>query len=141
MTLDSSQFRLHDLSQFPMCLFRSTEATEGYASTWIAEMEALVAAGKPFTVVYQALGDEAHEDRKQRGLWLKRNKVELGAVCQATITVEPDAKRRAELEAWAEGAVKAFGIPHKAVPTLADAAAVTLELCVNDTRGHAPADA
>jgi hypothetical protein len=141
MPLDPSRFRLHDLSQFPMCVFRSAEATDGYSAAWITEIEALVAIGKPFTVVYQALGEESHEDRKQRGIWLKQNKAELGEFCLATITVEPDAQRRAELEEWGERAVKAFGIPHRAVATLAEAAAVTLELCVHDTRGDTHASA
>ncbi|MCO4067536.1 hypothetical protein FA101_27655 [Pseudomonas aeruginosa] len=129
MKLDPDEFVIHDLSRFPMCVFREENARPGYARQWEVEMEALLRNGQPFTVVYVELNpEENHEDRKHRGLWLKNNKAELGRCCKALISVEPDAGRRAAAAQQGEVAVKAFGIPHEAVPSVEEAVALTRRL-------------
>ncbi|PCE30122.1 hypothetical protein [Burkholderia ubonensis] len=136
MNLDPQEFVVHDISRFPFCVFRAQAATPGYAPQWEKEIDALMHHGAPFVVVYVSLdADETHEDRKQRAVWLKQNKAALGAVCKALISVEPDPERRISIAALGETAVKAFGIPHEAVASLDEAAALAARL--TDTDGAA----
>ncbi|AOK63104.1 hypothetical protein [Burkholderia ubonensis] len=129
MNLDPQEFVVHDISRFPFCVFRAQAATPGYAPQWEKEIDALVRDGAPFVVVYVSLdADETHEDRKHRAVWLKQNKAALGAVCRALISVEPDPERRARVAEQGEMAVKAFGIPHEAVASLDEAAALAARL-------------
>ncbi len=129
MTIPPNAFRIHDVRRYPLCLFNSAQALDGYAPQWEAEMEALLAAGQPFTIAYVELDPaESHEDRKHRGLWLKRNKERLGRLCKAQISVEPDEARRAAASKQGELAAKAFGIPHEAVASLEEAVALTRRL-------------
>lgn len=129
MSLSPDAFRIHDVRRHPLCIFNPAHAPDGYAPQWQAEMEALLAAGLPFTIAYIELDPvESHEDRKQRGLWLKHNKERLGRLCKAQISVEPDAARRVEAARHGEMAAKAFGIPHEAVATLEEAVALTRRL-------------
>ncbi|WP_321871745.1 hypothetical protein [Burkholderia ubonensis] len=129
MNLDPQEFVVHDISRFPFCVFRAQAATPGYAPQWEKEIDALVREGAPFVVVYVSLdADETHEDRKHRAVWLKQNKAALGAVCKALISVEPDPERRARVAEQGEMAVKAFGIPHEAVASLDEAAALAARL-------------
>ncbi|WP_238891406.1 hypothetical protein [Achromobacter insuavis] len=129
MSIQPDTFRIHDIRRYPLCLFDPAQVHPGYAAQWETEMEALLAAGQPFTVAYVELDPaEPHEDRKQRGLWLKHNKARLGQLCKAQISVEPDAGRRAEADRQGQLAARAFGIPHEAVATLEEAVALTRRL-------------
>lgn len=129
MSLNLNTFSIHDLSQFPFVLFRQEQAGPGYAAQWETEMLALLEHAQPFVLVYDQLRtDESHEDRKHRGLWLKHNKQALGHVCRAMISVEPNPSYRQQVQAMAEGAVKAFGIPHIAVASITEAKAVMQRL-------------
>jgi hypothetical protein len=65
--------------------------------------------------------DEAHDDRKQRGKWLKENRAALAAVCRALITVEPDPKERDAAVANGAGIEKAFGVPFDVAASLDEA--------------------
>ncbi|SAI59643.1 Uncharacterised protein [Bordetella ansorpii] len=110
MSLDPSIFAVHDIREFPFVVFDQAAAKPGHALQWEAEMVALMRHAQPFVVVYDQLDtDETHEDRKHRGVWLKRNKEPLGLVCKALISIEPDNERRAGIQAKSEGTVKAFG--------------------------------
>ncbi|MDP9901751.1 hypothetical protein [Variovorax ginsengisoli] len=123
MTLNSADFTLHDVARFPLVLAKG-ETSPGYAAQWEREMQALLAHGKAFVLVHpQARAEEAHEDRKRRGLWLKQNKQALGACCKAVISVEPDDVRRTALAAQSAMAEKAFGIPMRMAATLEQACA------------------
>ncbi len=70
-------------------------------------MAELLAQGERFGLIYPpAARQEEHEDRKLRGLWLKRNKRNkdaLADVCGALIIVEFDADKRAALEVHMAG--------------------------------------
>lgn len=113
MTLDTSLFTVHDVSEFPFVVYNEDAALPGFAEKWETEMGALVAHNQPFVIVFDQLrAEEDHEDRRRRGIWLKRHKLELRAVCMTMISIEPDLARRAALQATAAIAVKAFGIPH-----------------------------
>lgn len=129
MSIPPDAFRIHDVRRYPLCLFNPTHALDGYAPQWEAEMEALLAAGQPFTIAYVELDPtESHDDRKHRALWLKRNKERLGRLCKAQISVEPDEARRAAASKQGELAARAFGIPHEAVASLEEAVALTRRL-------------
>ncbi|CAB3767507.1 hypothetical protein GQ57_16930 [Burkholderia sp. MSh2] len=136
--LDPNAFALHDIQRFPVCVFRAEHATPGYALRWEREIDTLMRHGEPFVVVYVELAtDESQDDRKHRAIWLKQNKAELGAVCKALISVEPDPERRAEVAEHGEVAVKAFGIPHHAVASFEQAVSLAERL----TRPHPGSDA
>ena len=118
MKLNPDDFKIHDLSRFPLCVFDQEAARTGYAPQWEAEMLALLRHGQPFSVAYVELrADESTEDRRHRAVWLKQNKERLARYCKALISVEPDAGRREQATRQGEVAVKAFGIPHEAVAT------------------------
>lgn len=127
--LDTDQFIIHDISRFPLCVFRNDAAAPGYAAQWATEMAALIAHAAPFVVAFAGTPDgEAHEDRRDRAMWLKQNKAALAQVCRALVTVDADPARRAEAIEQGRMATKAFGIAHEAVATLDDAAALARRL-------------
>ena len=124
MSFDPDSFTVHDISAFPVVRVRSSGMPEGYAPQWVKEMDALLVRGEPYVLMFEGgRVDEAHEDRKQRGLWLKQNKRALQKVCRALISIEPDPLKRAAFRLQAVGAVKAFGIPMDVMPSEAEAAA------------------
>lgn len=134
MRLDPRTFTVHDVSAFPFVVFNQEAARPGYASQWEAEMVALVENGRSFVVVYdQFRADETQADRKHRAVWLKHNKTRLGGVCKMLISIEPDAQRRAQVQALSEIAVKAFGIPYEVVATRDEALAIAYRLTGDDT--------
>ena len=84
--------------------------------------ERIARGDRRFVLVYpQRDREEAHSDRVARGQWLKRNKAALAARCLALIVVEPDAARRAGMEAMFPNLVKAFGTPQATRATAAEA--------------------
>lgn len=116
MSLDIEAFSVHDVSGFPLIRLRPDRMEPGFASQWEIEMDALLLKGRPFVIVFPALRTkESHEDRKRRGIWLKRNKQVLGGLCLCLISVEPDGLKRIALKAQAAMAKKAFGIPAEVV--------------------------
>ncbi|CAM3377822.1 hypothetical protein MEME101129_28845 [Methylobacterium mesophilicum] len=124
--MDRATFTLHDVSDFPIVRMRNDAVRPpGYASVWCREMDALLAGGDPFVLIYDGRRhDEAHDDRVARGLWLKRNKEALGGCCRALIVVEPDPERRHALEAAFPSLIRAFGTPQAACATDREAVAL-----------------
>jgi hypothetical protein len=121
MTLDAADFLLHDIARFPLVLAKG-DTSPGYAAQWEREMQALMGHGKPFVLIHpQARAEEAHEDRKRRGVWLKQNKQALGICYKAVISIEPDDERRAVLAAQSAMAERAFGIPMRVAATMGQA--------------------
>ena len=107
MMLDD--FTVHDVTDFPVVRMR--RVWPGYASQWETEMNALMAQAAPFVVIFDDRPpDEIHQDRRARGLWIKRNKNDLGKICRAVIAVEADPVTRLAMQAQALVAGKAFGI-------------------------------
>ncbi len=112
MTLPIEQFEIHDPSEFPLIRFRAQHARPGYAVQWRLEMELLLAYGQAFAILVTSFdGDEAHEDRKLRAIWLKQNKPALMRLCRGIASVEPDPTRRHALSEMMAGAERAFGVP------------------------------
>ncbi|NYD92319.1 GntR family transcriptional regulator [Sphingomonas melonis] len=126
--MSDSPFTLHDISDYPLVRFVG-EAAEGYAQRWCAEMAQLLARDTRFVLIYPPRRhEEAHADRVARGQWLKHNKEALAARCLAVIVIEPDAARRAEMEAIYPNLVKAFGTPQATRATPAEAEALARHL-------------
>lgn len=94
-----AHFSIHDVSDFPIVRFRPETAVAGYAPLWENDMDALLRHGEPFVLLFEEeRSDEAHIDRKRRGLWLKHNKVALAAICRGLVSIEADAQERARLQ-------------------------------------------
>jgi len=120
--IPTDSFVIHDLSSFPVVRMNDGMATPGYAAQWIKEMDALLAISRPFVMLHGANeGDEGHEDRKARGLWLKRHKEELGRYCVAMIGIEADLLKSEAMRAMSDLATKAFGTPTYVVENERDA--------------------
>ncbi len=116
---------IHDVSDFPIVRFLPEKVHEGYGDAWCTEMDALLVRNAPFVLIYLAAErEEGHGDRKKRGAWLKANKEALAGKCLALIIVEPDAEKRAQLEAMFPNLVRAFGTPQAACATQAEAEAL-----------------
>lgn len=129
MQMEAQFFSLHDIGEFPLVRFIGSTMSAGYATQWCAEMDRLVGEGVPFVLIYPpGEREEVHEDRVTRGGWLKRNKGTLSSQCVALIVIEPDAERRAELEAMFPNLVKAFGTPQATRASPAEAESLARHL-------------
>lgn len=124
-----AHFSIHDVSDFPIVRFRPETAVAGYAPLWENDMDALLRHGEPFVLLFEEeRNEEAHVDRKRRGLWLKHNKVALAAICRGLVSVEGDAQKRVQMQAMAAGAMKAFGILQEVAATREQADALMVWL-------------
>ncbi|TXI11329.1 MAG: hypothetical protein E6Q76_02600 [Rhizobium sp.] len=122
MTFDATTFTLHDVSLWPIVLQSAGSVQPGYAAQWEREMDALLAISMPFVVIME--GGEAaedHGDRKVRGIWLKKNKTALAAICKAVIGIEANAIKRAAIQVQMAIATKAFGTRMELVASREDA--------------------
>ena len=129
MKPDATLYAIHDVSDFPIVRFRPETAVEGYAPLWENDMDALLRHGEPFVMLFeQERSDEAHVDRKRRGLWIKHHKAALAAICRGLVSIEADAQQRARLQAMAVGALKAFGIVQEVAATRDEAEALMVWL-------------
>ena len=129
MKPNPAHFSIHDVSDFPIVRFRPETAVAGYAPLWENDMDALLRHGEPFVMLFEEeRSDEAHVDRKRRGLWLKHNKVALAAICRGLVSIEADAEQRARLKAMAADAIKAFGIVQEVAATREQADALMVWL-------------
>lgn len=112
MKPNPAHFSIHDVSDFPIVRFRPETAVTGYAPLWENDMDALLRHGVPFVLLFEEeRSDEAHVDRKRRGLWLKHNKVALAALCRGLVSVEADAEQRAPA---GDGGRRHEGVRHRA---------------------------
>ncbi|ANY16551.1 hypothetical protein [Bordetella pseudohinzii] len=136
MNLNPQDFLVHDISQHPMVVFRNNAARPGYAKQWEVETASLIRHGVPFVIVYDQLrGDEDHEDRKHRALWLKQNKAEMNRVCKGFISIEPDPVRREEVRQMGLMLARAFGMQHEAVESQAEARTLAQRLASERSSG------
>lgn len=129
MEIQTDLFVIHDLTRFPLVWIKEGVSAPGYAEQWVREMDALVSIAQPFVLLHgTSLGDETHEDRKQRGLWLKHNKEPLKRYCKMMIGIESDLTKRLALKAQSLIATKAFGIPSDVAETIEGAEALAYRL-------------
>ncbi|MDE1149243.1 MAG: hypothetical protein PW843_22000 [Azospirillaceae bacterium] len=117
-------FQLHDVSDFPVVRPRPGPVSPGAGVQWVREMDALLARAQPFVMVMDGSmhEEEAHEDRRERAIWMKQNRDRMAALCRLVVAVEPDAVRRAAFKVQAAIAVKAFGVPMDVTATQEEAA-------------------
>lgn len=122
-------FTVHSLESFPVVWSRRAAIKPGYSAQWEAEMDMLLQRATPFVIVFEeGQPDESHEDRKTRGLWLKRNKLALGTLCKAVLAIEPDMLKRTALKAQSALAAKAFGVAMEIVESKEAAQKLAFEL-------------
>ncbi|MGF6093871.1 hypothetical protein [Pseudomonas sp. 18175] len=125
MPLDTHRFTVHDISHFPLCVIRNDVVVPGYGAQWQAEIEAIMAHGIPFVLMYLEPGDdEAHADRKLRSLWLKTHKEAFGRLCISLISVLADEARRGHFDAMGKMGEQAFGIRYETAATQAEGEAL-----------------
>ena len=139
MQAQASSFHIYDVSNFPLVVGRAEAMLPGYAARWRDEMTALVGQDRAFVLIHTARDEEAHEDRKQRALWLKQHKAPLGRSCRALIHIEPDPDKRAAMAEQAQMAVKAFGVPVAMAATMAEALALGNDALAATTTANAVA--
>ncbi|BAK84700.1 MULTISPECIES: hypothetical protein [Acetobacteraceae] len=118
-TSDAS--KIFDTTGFPLVCLNPDKVVPGYAASWKGEMTALLERDTPFALIYPPAPEEDHDDRKERGLWLKTNREPLSRLCRVMILIEPDATRRSALEEMFPGAERAFGVPQMATASKAEA--------------------
>lgn len=127
-----SEFTVFDVSRFPAVCCHAENMVCGYGRRWQEEMEALIAHGDPFYMIFLP-GDfcEDKADTRLRALWLKANKTQLAMVCRSLISIEADPERRAALTAEKVGLERAFGIPRLVTSSLNEALLVgATSLCL-----------
>ncbi|WP_051303369.1 hypothetical protein [Comamonas composti] len=129
-------FALHDVSAFPLVHTTGLERAPGSGIPWQQEMQALLARGERFVILYPSFHEgeppapdagtqaQLQQDRKARVLWLKQYRSQLAEFCKGLITIEPDDQRRAEEAARYPAMEKAFGVPLRVAASRSDAEAM-----------------
>jgi hypothetical protein len=137
LALNPSSFVIHDVAAFPVVWCRTHRMQPGFSIQWEAEMDALLINARPFVVIFDPGEiEESHEDRKQRGLWLKRNKQAMSGICIGVISIEPDLLQRAAMIAQSLLAAKAFGVATEVAVSIRDAEDKAAELLWTPARSR-----
>ena len=128
------EFKLYDISDFPVVRIQGSLLPSGYAPQWIAEMDALLAQGKPFVFVFlDSAENPAHDDQKAQTKWLKANRKQLKQVCRGFVSIEPDRAKRILKRAQALAITAAFGLRFSIVPDRTEAEAHARRLLAGET--------
>lgn len=136
--MDLTGYRLHDTTDFPVVRLSGRGLPAGYGPQWAAEMDALVARGTPFVLVFlDTVENEAHDDRKRRTVWLKKNRKALAATCRGMVSIEPNAATRMAKRAQGAALAVALGVRLKLAADRAEAEALARRLLA----GEDPPDA
>jgi len=122
--MNPNDFQVHDVADFPLVRLMPEGLPEGYAVQWEAEMETLIKQPEPFVMVVAALEgehQEAHEDRKRRTLWMKRNRDALARRCRGMVAVEPNAGKRMLMQTQSAALAGLFKVRLRIVATAEEA--------------------
>ncbi|MFK0091877.1 hypothetical protein [Pseudomonas sp. NPDC090592] len=120
--MNIEDFQVHDIRAFPLCRIEPDAVLPGYGRQWARELDALMARGEAFVLIYrEPADDEPHEDRKLRTQWLKQHKVAFAALCRGIISVLDDAARRAHFDEMGRMGEQLFGIRYRTATTLGEA--------------------
>jgi hypothetical protein len=115
-------FKLHDVSRFPIVVLHGRGLPAGYGPTWATEMEMLLNQDRPFVMIFpDSVENEDHEDQKLRTVFLKTNKSRLAEQCQGIFSVEPNKAKRLLKRAQGAALAAAFGLRLRIAATLEDA--------------------
>lgn len=115
MTLDD--FKIHDVRAFPIVRLFPESLPAGYSLLWEEEMDALLGQPTPFVILMgnTEVAVEAHEDRKRRTLWLKRNRDGLEQRCKGLVGVQPNAVKRLVMQTHSATLSALFKVPLRIV--------------------------
>ncbi|KWC75463.1 ATP--cob(I)alamin adenosyltransferase [Burkholderia cepacia] len=133
-------------TEFPFVWLRYTGSTHTDPASLIAELDALLARREPFVLLTDDApsgndrGADDHELRKQLAKWSKANRAQSHEWISAMIAIEPDAARRAALDAFSGAFEKVWGYPLNAAATRDDALALAQRLLDDPARGGAAAN-
>lgn len=109
--MNADQFFFHDLTEFPIVISRHGNAPQGYAVTWIREMEMLVDNPESFVmIVPEMASDTAHEDRKAMVTWQTTNMDRIKARCRAFVAIESEPAALEKIRKQGEKMTRAFGL-------------------------------
>jgi hypothetical protein len=118
----TEDFKLHDVSRFPLVVLHGRGLPPGYGPTWAKELDALLSQSHPFVMVFpDSVEDETHEDQKLRTVFLKANKERLAAKCQGIFGVEPNKAKRILKRAQGAVIAAAFGLNFRVAATVDEA--------------------
>jgi hypothetical protein len=124
-----SELRFHDTRDFPIVRISGRSLPVGYGPQWVAEMEALLANGKPFVILILSSAENPdHEDQKTLVVWVKSNKKELSRLCKGLVSIEPDRATRLLKRAQGAAMALAFGLRMKVATDLQQAEALAQRL-------------
>ncbi|MBU9455127.1 ATP--cob(I)alamin adenosyltransferase [Burkholderia multivorans] len=126
-------------TEFPFVWLRYTSSSSGDPASLLAELDALLARRERFVFLTDDAptgdgGAEDHELRKQLAKWTKANRAQSRASVPAMIAIEPDAQRRAALDAFSGAFEKVWGYPLKAAANRDDALALARRLLAEPLR-------
>ncbi|WP_322084052.1 ATP--cob(I)alamin adenosyltransferase [Burkholderia sp. BCC1972] len=134
-------------TEFPFVWLRYGGSTHLEPARLIAELDALLARGERFVLLTDDApsggdrGDTDHEMRKQLARWSKAHRAQSREWIPAMIAIEPDAARRAALDAFSGAFEKVWGYPLNAAATRDDALALAQRLLAEPARSMAAANA
>lgn len=115
-------FKLHDVSRFPIVVLHGRGLPHGYGPTWASEMEALLSQDRSFAMIFpDSVEDEDHEDQRLRTVFLKANKARLAAKCIGIFGVEPNKATRLLKRVQGAAIAAAFGLRFRVVATVEEA--------------------
>ncbi|WP_065753788.1 hypothetical protein [Bradyrhizobium paxllaeri] len=118
----TEDFKLHDVSRFPVVTLHGRSLPPGYGATWAKELEALLSQDQPFVMIFpDSVEDETHEDQKLRTVFLKANKTRLAAKCSGIFSVEPNKAKRLLKRVQGAAIAVAFGLRFRVVATTEEA--------------------
>lgn len=132
-------------SEFPLVWLRYARSPSSEPAHLLAELDALFARRERFVLLTDDApsGDDHdaqdHEMRKQLAKWSKANRTRSREWIPAMIAVEPDAQRRAALDAFSGAFEKVWGYPLNAAATRDEALALARQLLAAPAFGAAAA--
>lgn len=120
--MPQTEFRLYDVSDFPIVRISGSQLPPGYGPQWVAEMDALLARGEPFALILiDTVENPRHEDQKLQTQWFKKRKRELATVCRGAVLIEPDRAKRILKRAQALAMTAAMNLRFSVVPDRTEA--------------------
>lgn len=130
---------IHDAVNFPMVRTRHNRSDPDYGTHWCSDMDRLTGLDQRFVLIEIETGEEeSHTARKQRGAWMKFNKTALADRCLLRLIVQPDAEKRAAIEAMLPGVIRAFGVHQAVCASLAEAETMARQVLAGETVGRDP---
>ncbi|MBN3821521.1 ATP--cob(I)alamin adenosyltransferase [Paraburkholderia sp. Se-20369] len=127
-------------TEFPFVWLRYAGSPQRDPTAMLAELDTLLARRERFVLLTEdapsgdGRSDDDHEMRKQLAKWSKANRAQSREWIPAMIAVEPDAQRRAALDAFSGAFEKVWGYPLNAAVNRDDALALARRLLAEPAR-------